>query len=102
MVEGVEILAHDKSLSPLLQDLSVGQWLQKECDDDDVEDGVVSPGLKNTSSSDVGEVVVSDEDQVSGCVSDGCDGGGGEDSLGVVHAVHDGLVLLPLVIIHIY
>lgn len=101
MVEGVEVLAHDQSLSPLDGDLLLGEWSQKDWDDDCIDDGPVLPGWEDSRSSNIGEVTLLDVEHVESGEEGSEEGGGSENSLRVVHSIDDGLVLLPLVIIHI-
>jgi hypothetical protein len=100
VVEGVEVLAHDHSLSPLLLDLALLERFEEHGDDHDVSDGIELHGGKDSSSCNISEVVVSDEDHVCSGEHTAKQGGSGEYSLGVVHSLDDCLVLLPLVGVH--
>lgn len=101
MVKGVEVLAHDQSLSPLLSDLLLGEGSQEDWDDDGVAESPVLPGWEDSRPGNIGEVTLLDVQHVESGEEGGEESSGGENSLRVVHPIDDGLVLLPLVIIHI-
>ena len=101
VVESVEVLAHDQSLSPLLSNLLLGERSQKDWDDNGVAESPVLPGWEDSRSSNIGEVTLLDVEHVE-CGEEGReDGGGSEHSLGVVHSIDHSLVFFPLVVIHI-
>lgn len=50
MIKSVKILAHDKSLSPLLLHLWDSQWSEEEENRGGVENGPVLPGWHNSAS----------------------------------------------------
>jgi hypothetical protein len=101
VVESVEVLAHDQSLSPLLSNLLLGERFQKDWDDNGVAESPVLPGWEDSRSSNIGEVTLLDVEHVESCEEGSEEGRSSEHSLRVVHSIDDGLVLLPLVIIHI-
>ena len=102
MVQSVQVLAHDQSLSPLLDDLFSGKWSKKEANHHGVEENPVSSGCEESSSSFVGEIVVSNENNIGGCSECSCQGGSEEALLRVVHSVHNSFVFLPVVVFHTY
>lgn len=81
MVEGVEPLAHHSSLLHLHLDLFLSQGSQQHEQRDGVEDGPVSPHLRDAGSNCICEVVLLDVEKVgsSGTCSEEC--GALEDSL---------------------
>lgn len=101
MVERVEPLAHDLSLSPLNGDLVLGEGSQQHEQAHCVADAPVLPDSGDASTHLIWEVVLLDVQQV------GCSGSGGEegwaqqDSLWIVKSVNYGFVLLPLVCLHL-
>jgi len=101
VVESVQVLAHDQSLSPLLSNLLLGERSQKDWDDNGVAESPVLPGWEDSRSSNIGEVTLLDVEHVETGEEGSEEGRGSEHSLRVVHSIDDGLVLLPLVIIHI-
>lgn len=101
VVEGVEVLAHDQSLSPLLGDLLLGQWSQENWDRDEVDNSPPLEGWQDSRSSNVGEVTLLDVEHVEAGEESSKKGSREENSLRVIHSIDDSLVFHPLVVIHI-
>ena len=100
MEERVEPLAHDLALSPLNLDLLLGEGSQKNEEADSVADGPVGPHLGDASLHLAGEVVLINIEQVGCGVEASEEGRGSQDTLAVVQAINNSLVLLPLVGLH--
>ena len=66
VVEGVEVLAHHHSLSPLLGHLLLGQWSEEDGEHRGVDDRPPLPGWNDSGSAGVGEVSLLDVQEV-GC-----------------------------------
>ena len=100
VIEGVKVLAHDQSLSPLDGLLLLGKWGEQNWNDDQVAESPELPGWEDSRSSDVSEETLLDVEHVECCEEGSEEGGGGEQTLRVVHSVDDSLVLFPIVVIH--
>ena len=101
MVESVEPLAHDQSLSPLDGHLLFGQWSQENGWHDEVGEGPVLDDWHESSSADISEEASLDEHHIESNKGYGSEGGGLDDLFGVVHSVNYCFVFLPSVFFHI-
>ena len=102
MVEGVKILAHDESLSPLLSNLFLGKWSEENTDDDSVDDEPPLEGWEQFSSAGVSKVSFSNVEKICSSVETSKERCSEKTSLRVIHSINNGLVFLPLVIIHLF
>tara|TARA_B110000305_G_C19108593_1_gene478682 strand:- start:175 stop:384 length:210 start_codon:yes stop_codon:yes gene_type:complete len=64
VIEGVKVLAHDQSLSPLLSHLLLGERSQEDWDDKRVAESPVLPGWEDSRSGNIGEVALLDVEHV--------------------------------------
>mgnify|MGYP000969549198 FL=1 len=101
MVSGVKPLAHDEALLGLETDLFFGEGSEEDEGDQGVEGNKLHPDRGESGLHEGGEVVLSDVHQVAGGVKAGEKDSGLPKTLGVVEAVYDGEVFLPLVFVHL-
>lgn len=101
VIERVEPLAHELSLSPLNCDLVLGEGSEENEQADGVDAGPVGPDLGDAGSHQVGEVVLIDVQHAYGGGAQGEQSSAAKDSLRVVESIHNSLVLLPLVCLHL-
>jgi hypothetical protein len=100
MESALEPLAHSETLSDLNVDLIRGQGLEENESDGNVEaEGVHNSG-GNAGAALLGEVALLDEEHVGAGEKSSGESGVFPDTLGVVKAVNNGSVLLPLVGVH--
>ena len=100
MEESVEPLAHVDSLSKLSPSLVGCEWVLEHSNGAHVDDGPPLPGRQDVGPHSRCKVVVSHEYHVHSSEGKREEGRRLKHSLRVVHPVDDGLVLLPLVVIH--
>lgn len=101
MIERVEPLAHDLSLSPLDCDLVLGEGSEENEQADGVDSGPVGPDLGDAGSHQVGEVVLIDVQHAYGGGARSEESSAAQDSFRVVESIYNSLVLLPLVCLHL-
>ena len=101
-VEGrVKEFAHNEALLHLNGDLVSLERSEQDEGDCGVEASELTPDGKESLAHDGGKVALSDEHHVAGSVDSGDEDGGLPETLGVVHAVNNREVLLPLVGVHL-
>ena len=101
-VEGrIEEFAHDETLPHLNSHFLPLERGKQDESDDRVEGKELAPDRNESLLHQGGEVAFSDEEHVAPCVDSGDEDSGFPETLGVVHAVHNRIVLFPLVFVHI-
>ena len=100
MVDRVKPLAHDHALADLLLDLVSSQRLDQHEANKAIEGSGIEPAWKQSLSHDRGEVALLNVEHVSCGESGAGTISGLNDALSVVESVNDGLVQLPVVVIH--
>tara|TARA_B110001450_G_scaffold123226_1_gene116095 strand:+ start:326 stop:640 length:315 start_codon:yes stop_codon:yes gene_type:complete len=101
MVESVEPLTHDQSLSPLDGHLLFGQWSQENGWHDEASEGPVLDSWDESGSHDIREEASLNEHHIESSEANSSNGGGLDNLLGVVHSVNYCFVFLPSVFFHI-
>ena len=82
-------------------DLIASEWLKENESDQSVESNNFEPDREKSSLCKVGEVVLSDKDQVCGSVATSCEHSGFPKTFSVVKAIDNREVFLPLVCVHL-
>eukprot|EP00354_Favella_ehrenbergii_P010807 CAMPEP_0170468702 /NCGR_PEP_ID=MMETSP0123-20130129/11782_1 /TAXON_ID=182087 /ORGANISM="Favella ehrenbergii, Strain Fehren 1" /LENGTH=106 /DNA_ID=CAMNT_0010735335 /DNA_START=434 /DNA_END=754 /DNA_ORIENTATION=- len=101
MVDGVEPLAHADAFPNLHLDLLGAQRLQQDERNRGIESGRVHPRHKKSLAHDGGEVALLDVEQVGQGEESAEAPSGLAGSLRVVESIDDGLVKLPIVVVHL-
>ena len=102
MENTVEVFSHDPSLVQLDGNLVSGEWSEEDWDGNEVKEGEVFPGWNNSRSSTFSEIIFLDIEQVACGEHGSTHKAEFEDVLRVVHSLNNGIVLLPVVILHFY
>ena len=98
----VEEFAHNETLSHLNSHFLLLKRSKQNEGDDRVEAEDLAPDRDESLLHDGGEVAFSDEEHVGPGVDSSHEDSGFPETLSVVHAVHNRIVLLPLVFVHFF
>ena len=101
VIEGVEPLAHEHAFSHLHLDLLLAKRLKEHETNGGVECSSIQPAVHKSGAHERGEVSLLDVEHVGGSVDGAGEVSGLNDALRVVQSVDDGLVNLPVVVIHL-
>ena len=100
MIKSVKPFAHVPSLAKLTASLVLSQWELEDSNCASVDDEPPFPGWQNVAPGSGREVAISHVQQVRKGEANSSETGGLWESLTVIHPIDDGLILLPIVIIH--